>query len=108
MLAAGFLASPLLTQTKDIQEIYANGAAKRPRALSIEILPGQAKQWRPKILCRIYKIETAFAVPGWGLPAPAIHPEAGLRFGGPSGKSRKQFSILRICRFHLGMSIWLS
>jgi len=57
MLAAGFLASPLLQRNPDLLELYAAHAATRPRAYSVELLPGDERFWQAPFRFRIYRIE---------------------------------------------------
>jgi len=57
MLAAGFLASPLLQRNPDLLELYAAHAATRPRAYSVELLPGDERFWQVPFRFRIYRIE---------------------------------------------------
>jgi hypothetical protein len=58
MLAAGFLASPLLQTTVDVQRLFA-GERVRPTAYSVEAAPGQEALWRKDFRVRVYKIENA-------------------------------------------------
>jgi len=57
MLAAGFLASPLLLSNEDVLELYTSGPVKRPGAYSVELVPGEEHFWRRDIHLRIYRIE---------------------------------------------------
>ena len=54
MLAAGFLASPLLLNNEDVLNLYADRAIKRPGACSVELLPGEQCYWQDTIRYRIY------------------------------------------------------
>ena len=58
MLAAGFLASPLLRQEDDVERFYTGGTVLRPTAYSIEPAPGTSALWQDSMRFRIYKIET--------------------------------------------------
>jgi hypothetical protein len=58
MLAAGFLASPLLLNNEDVLNLYANRAIKRPGAYSVELLPGEQRYWQETARYRIYRIES--------------------------------------------------
>jgi len=58
MLAAGFLASPLLLNNEDVLNLYANRAITRPGACSVEVLPGEQRYWQDAVRYRIYKIES--------------------------------------------------
>jgi hypothetical protein len=57
MLAAGFLASPLLLRNEDVQDLFAGKPVARPAAYSVELLPGEDRLWLPTIHFRIYRIE---------------------------------------------------
>jgi hypothetical protein len=57
MLSAGLLASPLLPRNEDVLEFYGTNSATRPRAYSVELLPGDKQLWRASIRFRIYRIE---------------------------------------------------
>lgn len=56
-LAAGFVASPLLVKTKDLQDLYEGSPVTRPGAFSLELLPGQEHWWHQTIRYRLYQIE---------------------------------------------------
>ena len=58
MLAAGFLASPLLLNTGDVLNLYANRAIKRPGAFSVELLPGEQRYWQDAVRYRIYRVKS--------------------------------------------------
>ncbi|HVV70607.1 MAG TPA: hypothetical protein VHI52_03770, partial [Verrucomicrobiae bacterium] len=57
MLAAGFIASPLLLQNADVLNLYTNGPVRHPVAYSVELLPGEQRFWKPDIHFRLYRIE---------------------------------------------------
>jgi len=57
MLAAGFLASPLLSSNEDFMACYTGKSAPRPGAYSVELLPGEGCFWQDSIRFRIYEIE---------------------------------------------------
>lgn len=59
MLAAGFVASPLLLRTSDALDLFAGRNVKHPAAYSVAPAPGQENLWRGVIRLRIYKIENA-------------------------------------------------
>jgi hypothetical protein len=63
MLAAGFLASPLLLNTEDVQNFYSGQNGIRPEAYSVEFDPGGKPFWQPAAQCRIYKIENPLPNP---------------------------------------------
>jgi hypothetical protein len=56
MLAAGFVASPMLSNTDDTLNLYTDCAITRPYACSIE-LGGNERYWQETIAYRLYKIE---------------------------------------------------
>jgi hypothetical protein len=57
MLAAGFIASPLLFQTEHVQNFLSGGKGIRPTSCSLEI-PAEAKRfWNPTLNYRIYAVE---------------------------------------------------
>ena len=58
MLAAGFVASPLLVNDEDLLALYAGKPVARPSAYSVE-LGSSAFAWKSEIHFRIYKIENA-------------------------------------------------
>jgi hypothetical protein len=58
MLAAGFLASPLLLNNQDVLNLYASRAIARPGACSVELLPGEQRYWREAARYRIYKVQS--------------------------------------------------
>jgi hypothetical protein len=57
MLAAGFLASPLLLHQSDVLDLYAGRAVPRPGAYSVEVEPGEAVMWQQTVRYRIFRIE---------------------------------------------------
>lgn len=59
MLAAGFLANPLLLRTSDIQDLFAGKSLAHPAGYSVRAAPGQESLWHDAIRFRIYKIENA-------------------------------------------------
>jgi hypothetical protein len=60
MLSAGFVASPLLLTTRDMQLLSA-GKSSHPAAYSVEADPGQRQLWRNDIRVRIFRIENPLA-----------------------------------------------
>jgi hypothetical protein len=60
MMAAGFLASPLLTNDEELLAVYEGKPVLRPTAYSVE-LGSSAFLWKSEIRFRIYKIENSFA-----------------------------------------------
>jgi hypothetical protein len=57
MLAAGFLASPILQRNQDVLDLYADKPVIRPAAYSLELLPGQEHFWNKAIRFRLYAIQ---------------------------------------------------
>jgi hypothetical protein len=57
MLAAGFLASPLLLDNRDVLNLYAGRPGVRPSSYSIELGPSSKYLWRERIAFRVYRIE---------------------------------------------------
>jgi len=62
MLAAGFLASPLLLRNEDVLNLYDSNGCVRPGAYSVELLHGEEHFWQGAIRFRIYRIENQI---GW-------------------------------------------
>ena len=58
MLAAGFLASPLLLNNQDVLNLYASRAIARPGACAVELLPGEQRYWQDAVRYRIYKVQS--------------------------------------------------
>lgn len=56
MLAAGFVASPLLMTNPDVVNFYSGTAALRPKAYAVDRLPGTEKLWENDVHFRIYRI----------------------------------------------------
>jgi hypothetical protein len=57
MLAAGFVAGPMLANTDDTLNQYTDSAITRPYACSIELGTGNERFWQKSIAYRLYKIE---------------------------------------------------
>jgi hypothetical protein len=57
MLAAGFVASPMIANTEDALNLYTSSSIARPYACSIELGAGNQRFWRETIGYRIYRIE---------------------------------------------------
>ena len=58
MLAAGFLASPLLLKNEDVLKLYTSQTVRRPGACGVEVMPGEERYWQQGARYRIYKIES--------------------------------------------------
>ena len=58
MLAAGFVASPLLLHNPEVQALFSDKpATTRPKAYSVEPLTGEERFWQTTVHYRIYKIQ---------------------------------------------------
>ena len=57
MMAAGFLASPLLLHNEDVEGLYRGKPLTRPGAYSLEVAPGEAALWQKTAQVRIYRLE---------------------------------------------------
>ena len=53
MLAAGFLASPLLLNNEDVLNLYAGRSIRQPGACAVEVLPGEECYWQEAVRYRI-------------------------------------------------------
>jgi hypothetical protein len=62
MLAAGFLASPLILNNATITNFYASGPMIRPAAYAVELDAAATTFWGNLIRFRLYKIENTFGV----------------------------------------------
>lgn len=56
LLAAGFLASPLLLENDDVLDLYSGNQITRPVAYSVELTPATQAFWEPVVRFRIYRI----------------------------------------------------
>jgi hypothetical protein len=78
MLAAGFLLSPLLLQTKDVQNFYNHKDVIHPKRCSIEAEKGTESFWRAQLHFRIYGIDyhatPRSSAPEAALPSLSIPP----------------------------------
>jgi hypothetical protein len=63
MLAAGFVASPLLLRNEDVLSLYDGNPIPRPAAYSVELLAGEDHFWQPGIRFRVYRIENQLGRP---------------------------------------------
>jgi hypothetical protein len=61
MLAAGFVASPLLLRNDDLAAWYNHTPPSRPTGYSVELLPGDERYWQSTIPFRIFEILPAEA-----------------------------------------------
>ena len=59
MLAAGFVANPLLMQTEDIMTPNSGEPTRRAGAFSVELPPGTERFWQGSIRFRVFEIEQA-------------------------------------------------
>jgi hypothetical protein len=57
MLAAGFVASPLISRNEDLAKFYEGTQIPRPQAYSVEVLPGQEHFWKDRLRFRVYRVE---------------------------------------------------
>lgn len=57
MLAAGFVASPLLLTNRNVMDFYERKPVVRPQSYAVEPLAGTEKFWQPTMHYRIYSIE---------------------------------------------------
>jgi hypothetical protein len=57
MLAAGFVASPLLLRRQDVARFYRGEGSARPHAMSIESGEPRDPYWKPQITYRIYSFQ---------------------------------------------------
>jgi hypothetical protein len=64
MLSAGFLASPLLERTEDVQALYAGAAGQQPSHFAVEVLPEEKTFWQDTLKVRIYRLENSFSSAG--------------------------------------------
>jgi hypothetical protein len=70
MLAAGFVASPLLRGNGDVLDFFAGKPVARPAAYSVELLPGEERFWRRTVRFRLYEIANLAVSPrGEGAPS---------------------------------------
>jgi hypothetical protein len=63
MLAAGFVASPLLRQNEDLANLYTGKDFIRPGAYSVELLASQEGFWQKAIHYRVYRIDNHLGRP---------------------------------------------
>lgn len=73
MLAAGFLASPLVLNNDDVSALYRANARVCPCAYSVELRPGEEGFWKKQIQFRVYALRNQL---GWrgevsSTPAPS-------------------------------------
>jgi hypothetical protein len=61
MLAAGFVASPLLLNNGDLLGYYNGKPPPRPGAYSVELLPGEGQFWRSAVRFRVFQIRSGGA-----------------------------------------------
>ena len=56
MLAAGFLASPLLLNRENVMDLYRGKGTTRPTGYSVEAMPGENGFWSSSVRFRVYRI----------------------------------------------------
>jgi hypothetical protein len=56
MLAAGFVASPLLLRNQDVTDFYAGKDLTRPDGYSVQLLPEDRRFWQDTVTFKIYEI----------------------------------------------------
>jgi len=61
MLAAGFLASPMLLNDEDALKLYTGGDVFRPDWYAVEPVASPLSAWQPEIRYRLYRIENLLA-----------------------------------------------
>lgn len=61
MLAAGFIASPLLSRNEDLAAFHRGESVARPTAYSVEIMAGEDYLWDSSFHFRLYKLEKGTA-----------------------------------------------
>jgi hypothetical protein len=67
MLAAGFLANPLILDNEDVLKLHTGAPVARVAAYAVDPAPGTEALWRPEIRFRLYRLE--------GLTGPRANPE---------------------------------
>ena len=58
VLSSGFLCSPFLSNSEDIQNFYGNKPVLRPTGFSLEPDPGTAWFWQPTVRFRLFRVIT--------------------------------------------------
>jgi hypothetical protein len=58
MLAAGFLASPVVLRNRDMADLYTGNTVRRPGGYAIKLQPGTANFWQDEIHYRLYRIDS--------------------------------------------------
>jgi hypothetical protein len=64
MMAAGFVASPLISRNEDLVDFYKGDEVARPAGYSVHVLEGDECFWQPTLRYRIYKMEKGLVAPG--------------------------------------------
>ncbi len=101
MLAAGFLASPMLTDNNDVLDLFTSRTIKRPGAYSIEVPTEEKRCWEQSIQYRIHKIDSPLGrrVPA-GLAA-ALYPSSARDSATNTVAAAKHdFTLFRTTRWH--------
>jgi hypothetical protein len=60
MLAAGFVASPLLTNNEAVINLYSRKSVVRPESYAVDFAPTKPAFWEPKIHYRLFRIQSDF------------------------------------------------
>jgi hypothetical protein len=74
MLAAGFLASPVLLRNQDIVELYTGSTIHHPGGYAIHLQPGSANLWQDLIQYRLYRLDVKLGRNSLPLPLPMKSP----------------------------------
>ena len=64
MLAAGFVASPVLLSASDVRKLYEGQELAHATELALECVQGGEWPWQSQIHYRLYAIENMFATHG--------------------------------------------
>ncbi len=57
MLACGFVASPLLVDTKHVKEFLDGSHGIRPFSFSLEVAPAAKRYWKPNFRYKVYQVQ---------------------------------------------------
>jgi hypothetical protein len=81
MLAAGFIASPLIVGQGDFAGLYSGQSGVHPASYSIELVKGEEFLWRKEAHFRLYKIENHLGQPAHNLKPSALFGDSGWWVG---------------------------